>query len=191
MKKTTNNKKIIRYFVSGFKNLENFWWTCFLFFISIGFLLTGFSSYYNKNLFWFINNQNIQFFPQGFIMICFGLIGIILAIFLTLVLLWGIGSGFNEFNKQNFYIRIFRWGFPGTNRCIDLYYSWENVLKIIVELNKGLFFQYIIFLEVKEKNKKKYKIPLINIGNFITFEEIEKQISALSKFLKIPISIKV
>nr|YP_009518976.1 photosystem I assembly protein Ycf4 [Boodleopsis sp. H.0758]AYC64931.1 photosystem I assembly protein Ycf4 [Boodleopsis sp. H.0758] len=191
MKKTTNNKKIIRYFVSGFKNLENFWWTCFLFFISIGFLLTGFSSYYNKNLFWFINNQNIQFFPQGFIMICFGLIGIILAIFLTLVLLWGIGSGFNEFNKQNLYIRIFRWGFPGTNRCIDLYYSWENVLKIIVELNKGLFFQYIIFLEVKEKNKKKYKIPLINIGNFITFEEIEKQISALSKFLKIPISIKV
>lgn len=191
MEKIIDKKKVIRYFVSGFKNLENFWWICFLFFISIGFLLTGFSSYYNKNLFWFINRQNIQFFPQGFIMICFGLIGVILAIFLTLVLSWSLGSGFNEFNKQKSYIRIFRWGFPGTSRRIDLYYSWENALRIIVELNKGLFFQYIIFLEVKEKNKRKNKIPLINLGKFITYEEIEKQISALSKFLKIPISIKV
>nr|YP_009519377.1 photosystem I assembly protein Ycf4 [Pseudocodium devriesii]AYC65386.1 photosystem I assembly protein Ycf4 [Pseudocodium devriesii] len=181
--------EIKRYSISGARRLSNVVWTLLLFVGSSGFLSTGFSCYFRKTLFPFsllntgnfVQYENIQFFPQGLIMIFYGFLGFFLSIYLGLTVLWGLGSGFNEFNKRNAYVRIFRWGFPGKNRRMNLYYSWEEILGIRVEFQQNFNAQYIIFLQIRGKKE----IPLTHIGEPRTFEEIEKQASALAKFLQV------
>nr|YP_009519116.1 photosystem I assembly protein Ycf4 [Callipsygma wilsonis]AYC65013.1 photosystem I assembly protein Ycf4 [Callipsygma wilsonis] len=161
------NNKIQRYPISGAWCLNNFFWTIVLFFGSSGFLVTGFLCYFN------ISN-NIQFFPQGFVMIFYGFLGLFSSFYLSLIVFWGLGSGFNEFNKQDSYIRIFRWGFPGKNRKVNLYYSWEDIL--------GLSVKNGIFLRIRGKKE----VPLTK--DILTFEEMEKQASALAKFLQVSLN---
>nr|UZA61439.1 photosystem I assembly protein Ycf4 [Hyalogonium fusiforme] len=79
-------------------------------------------------------------------------------------------------------MRIFRWGYPGKNRRIDLSYSLKDVEAIKVEL-KGASFQpqRTIFLKLKGKRE----IPLTGIGEPLTLKEIEKQASELANFLQV------
>nr|AYC64122.1 photosystem I assembly protein Ycf4 [Johnson-sea-linkia profunda] len=177
---------IRRYSISGARRLSNLFWTWSIFFGSSGFLITGFSSYFNKPLMPFVQYESVQFFPQGFIMIFYGILGFFLSIYLGLTIFWGLGSGFNEFNKRQSYVRIFRWGFPGKNRRVNLYYDWEDILGIRVEFQQGFTSQYILFLQIRGKKE----IPLTNSGTPLTFEEIEKQASALAKFLQVRLSIQ-
>lgn len=176
--------KIRRYSISGARRLSNFCWAFLLFLGSSGFLLTGFSSYFQQPLFPFLNYENIQFFPQGFIMIFYGFLGFLLSFYLGLTIFWSLGSGFNEFNKRDAYVRIFRWGFPGKYRRMNFYYSWEDILGLRVECQQGLNSQYILFLQIRGQRE----VPLTYIG--LTFEEIEKQASALAKFLQVSLSMK-
>nr|YP_010447261.1 photosystem I assembly factor II [Halimeda opuntia]UTN43181.1 photosystem I assembly factor II [Halimeda opuntia] len=168
------SNEIRRYSICGSRRLSNLLWTIILFFGSIGFLFTGFASY-------FYGTSNIQFFPQGLVMVFYGFLGFFLSIYLGFTLFWGLGSGFNEFNKKNSYVRIFRWGFPGKNRRMNLYYPWEDILGIRVQYQQG---QYILFLQIRGKKE----IPLTNIGEPLSFEQIEKQASALAKFLQVSIT---
>nr|YP_009514414.1 photosystem I assembly protein Ycf4 [Caulerpa lentillifera]AXG75849.1 photosystem I assembly protein Ycf4 [Caulerpa lentillifera]QKS32293.1 photosystem I assembly protein Ycf4 [Caulerpa lentillifera]QUV75653.1 photosystem I assembly protein Ycf4 [Caulerpa lentillifera] len=156
--------KIRRYPISGARSLGNFFWTIIIFSGSIGFLFIGFCSYLN-----YINNkgvlpiaENIQFFPQGLVMIFYGLLGFFLSFYLSLTLFWSLGSGFNEFNKCEGYVRIFRWGFPGEDRRVNFYYSWDDILGIRVQFQQANAFgnQSRIFLQVKGQKE----IPLTNIG---------------------------
>ena len=185
MKKNPKNA-IRRYSISGARHLSNWFWTWTIFLGSSGFLVTGLSSYFQKPFIPFLYYESLQFFPQGFIMIFYGILGFFLSIYLGLTLFWGLGSGFNEFNKRQSYVRIFRWGFPGKNRRVNLYYDWEDILGLRVEFQKGLNSQYILFLQVRGKKE----IPLTNIGTPLTFEEIEKQASSLAKFLQVSLSIQ-
>ena len=177
--------QIRRYSISGARRLSNFWWTFILFFGSSCFLLTGLSCYFQKSLFPFLHYENLQFFPQGLIMIFYGFLGFFLSFYLGLTLFWGLGSGFNEFNKRDSYVRIFRWGFPGKHRRMDLYYSWEDILGLRVELQQGFNSQYVLFLQVRGHRE----VPLTHIGEPLTFEEIEKQASSLAKFLQVSLNI--
>nr|YP_009519532.1 photosystem I assembly protein Ycf4 [Udotea argentea]AYC65576.1 photosystem I assembly protein Ycf4 [Udotea argentea] len=173
-------KLIKRYSISGSRCLSNFLWAILLLFGSSGFLLTGFLCYFNNSTF----GTNIQFFPQGLIMIFYGFLGFFLSLYLGLTIFWGLGSGFNEFNKRDAYIRIFRWGFPGKNRRMDFYYAWEDILGLrIGNLNS----QYVLFLQVRGKKE----IPLTQIEDLQTFEEIEKQASLLAKFLQVSLNIRI
>nr|BBD21543.1 photosystem I assembly protein ycf4 [Rhipidosiphon lewmanomontiae] len=164
--------EIKRYSISGSRRLSNFFWTIVLFFGSSGFLLTGFLCYLNKS-----TTLGIQFFPQGLIMIFYGFLGFFLSFYLGLIIFLGLGSGFNEFNKRDAYVRIFRWGFPGKNRRMDFYYAWKDILGLRVEKNS----QYILFLQVRGKKE----IPLTHVEDLLTFEQIEKQASSLAKFLQV------
>lgn len=178
--------EIRRYSISGARRLSNFWWTLILFFGSCGFLLIGFSCYINQPILPFLHYENIQFFPQGFIMIFYGFLGFFLSIYLGLTFFWGLGSGFNEFNKRDAYVRIFRWGFPGRYRRMNLYYSWEDILGIRVVFQPGQPMAGKLFLQIRGRKE----IPLTHIGEPITLEEIEKQASALAKFLKVSLNIQ-
>ena len=111
------SKLIRRYSICGSRRLSNLLWTIILFFGSIGFLFTGFASLRSSA-------PQFVFYPQGLVMVFYGFLGFFLSIYLGFTLLWGLGSGFNEFNKKNSYVRIFRWGFPGKNRRMNLYYPW-------------------------------------------------------------------
>ena len=214
---------ITRYAIVGGRRLSNYWWSFIIFLGGCGFLLTGISSFFHKNL-WvlpsfaskmqfkhfvqslslafsnlgFSQNNNIlklndlnsdsitqidiPFFPQGLVLAFYGFLGLSFSFHLWFTLYWKIGGGFNEFNKKDQYVRIFRWGRPGKNRRIDLKYTNDLIEAIKVELSP----RPALFLRIKgEKN-----IPLTRIGDFIPLEELEAQAAELTSFMQIPLEME-
>lgn len=140
---------IRRYIVVGSRRFSNYWWASVILLGGFGFLLTGISSYLSFNLLPFINEKNILFFPQGLVMCFYGILGLIFSCYLWLTIFWGVGGGFNEFNKRQGIVRIFRWGFPGKNRRIDLSYDIKDIEAIRVEIKEGLNPRRILYIRVK------------------------------------------
>jgi hypothetical protein len=193
---TFNAASIRRYLIVGERRFSNYLWTCVIFLGSCGFLFTGISSYFQLNLngLWpfntlnsveglasFFSSQNISFFPQGLLMSFYGSLGFLLSIYWLFLIFWNVGGGFNEFNKKDGLIRIFRWGYPGKNRRIDLQYSLKDVEAIKVELKQGFDPQRTIYMRLKGKRE----IPLTGIGQPLTLKDLEKQASELANFLQV------
>lgn len=195
---------IRRYFIVGERRFSNYWWATVICIGSLGFLFTGISSYLNtmisspdvvpnadlsvpfsnsisQNIFPISSSGNIDFFPQGLLMCFYGSLGFLLSLYWWFLIFWNVGGGFNEFNKKENCIRIFRWGYPGKNRKIDLYYTLKDVESIRVEIQQGLDSQRTIFLKFKGNRE----IPITGIGQPLTLQEIEKQASELANFLQV------
>nr|YP_009632300.1 hypothetical chloroplast RF4 [Parallela transversalis]AYQ22889.1 hypothetical chloroplast RF4 [Parallela transversalis] len=177
----TKENLIRRYFILGERRLTNYWWSGIILIGSLGFLLTGLSSYFGFNLVGFIQGRDISFFPQGLLMWFYGSLGFLLSIYWWFLIFWNVGSGFNEFNRKEGFIRIFRWGYPGKNRRIDLYYNLADVEAIRVEFKQGLDSQRTIYIRLKGKKE----IPISGIDQPLTLKEIERQASELANFLKV------
>jgi hypothetical protein len=192
---------IRRYFIVGERRLSNYWWATVICIGSFGFFFTGISSYFRTLLpsggetnfdsqlfFNFLNivgpqngTNDINFFPQGLLMCFYGSLGFLLSIYWWFLIFWNVGGGFNEFNKKENFIRIFRWGYPGKNRKIDLYYTLKDVESIRVEIQQGFDSQRTIYLKLKGNRE----IPITGIGQPLTLKEIEKQASELANFLQV------
>jgi hypothetical protein len=189
---------IRRYMIIGERRISNYCWAFIISLGSIGFLLTGISSYFStflkenielvgSSLLGSLDEQNLEittriaFFPQGLVMSFYGSLGILLSLYWWFLIFWNVGSGFNEFNKKEGFIRVFRWGYPGKNRKIDLSYSLKDVEAIKVELKQGLDPQRTIYLRLKGNRE----IPITGIGQPLTLKDIEKQASELANFLQV------
>jgi hypothetical protein len=203
----TNDNLIRRYLIIGERRFSNYWWATVVLLGALGFLGTGLISYIQSNFSAMnpadvnfilrkilesnVNANNnelstttqIAFFPQGLLMCFYGSLGLLLSLYWWFLIFWNVGGGFNEFNKKEGLIRIFRWGYPGQNRKIDLYYTLKDVESIRVELKQGGFTdsQRTIYLKLKGKKE----IPLTGIGEPLTIQEIEKQASELANFLQV------
>ncbi len=169
---------IRRYNIKGSRRFSNYWWTCSIFSGALGFLITGISSFFQFDIFPILNSTQIQFFPQGLVMCFYGLFGLVFSLFLGFTLFWNVGSGFNEFNKKDKIIRIFRWGFPGKNRRIDLFYFIKDVDAIKVEFKQGFNPKRTIALCIQNKSP----VPIIETVNL---QNLEKQAAELAQFLQV------
>lgn len=169
--------------IVGSRRLSNYIWGVITGFGGISFFLTGLSSFFEKNLLPFIHAESILFFPQGLVMCFYGTLGLIFSLYTYFTIIWSIGEGFNEFNKKTGKIRIFRWGFPGKNRKIDLTYDFEEVQSIQISVKDGVNPKRVIYLCLKGQRE----IPLTRIGNPLTIEEIETEGAELAKFLQVPL----
>ena len=113
--------------VLGSRRFSNYWWATVVSIGATGFLLAGISSYTKINLIPFANPTELLFIPQGIAIGFYGVAGLLLASYLWLVVVLDIGGGYNEFNKETGQVRIFRWGFPGKNRRIELNFPIQDV----------------------------------------------------------------
>ena len=113
----------------------------------------------------------------------YGTAALLLCLYLVLIIIWNVGSGFNEFNKQTNEARIFRYGFPGKNREIDLRYPLKDVLAVRAEIKEGLNPKRALFLKVKGKGD----IPLTRVGQPISLADLENQGAELARFLQVPL----
>lgn len=175
-----NTNLVRRYVVVGSRRISNYIWAIICAIGGFDFLMTGLSSYFNINILPIIHAENILFFPQGLVMCFYGLLGIIFSFYLSLTILWSVGGGFNVFDKKTGTIRIFRWGYPGKNRRIDLTYSIDEVTAIKLDLKDGLNPKRTIFLCIKGQRQ----IPLTRVGQPMTLEEIEILAAELAQFLQ-------
>nr|YP_011007006.1 Photosystem I assembly protein Ycf4 [Phaeostrophion irregulare]WAM64293.1 Photosystem I assembly protein Ycf4 [Phaeostrophion irregulare] len=176
-----NTKLIKRDIIIGSRRFSNYFWVLVLFFGGLSFFLTGLSSYFQTNFLPFISSLELSFLPQGLVMTFYGIAALSLSLYIGLTILWDVGSGYNEFDKQAELIRIVRRGFPGKNRQILLVYSFENIKSIKLNIQDGINPKRIIYLCTKDQRE----IPLTPVEQPRSLDMLENEASELARFLNI------
>jgi len=174
---------ILKENIVGARNLNNYFIMFVLFFAGLGFFLAGLSSYLNINLLKVTDTTNIIFIPQGIVMLFYGTGALGIATYILLTIIWNIGSGYNEFSKDENIIRIVRLGFPGKNRTVFLSYDFKNLKNLKFLIKQGLNPRSNIFLVLKDKRE----IPLFPAQFLLNPNDIEKKAITLSNFLNVPL----
>ena len=182
-KTTSQETQILRQEILGSRRLSNYWWATVVSLGATGFLLAGVSSYLGINLIPFADPTHIIFLPQGLAMSFYGTAGVLLGAYLWLAILWDLGGGYNEFNRKTEKATIFRWGFPGKNRKVELVYPIEDIQAIRVVLQEGINPKRSLYRRVKGKRD----IPLTRGGQPLPLSELENQGAELARFLKVPL----
>jgi len=127
---------------------------------------------------------SIQFLPQGIAICFYGSTRIILGVYLSLRRFWKTGSGFNEYDSSEKQIRIFRWGFPGKERCFKFFCSFSEIESLRLETQSSII-RSNLYLVLK----KQRKILLTQLGSmeFRSLQEVEYFSSNLARFLNVPL----
>ena len=178
-----NNNISIRENIVGARNFNTFLSMITLFLAGLGFFLAGLSSYLGINLVRLTDTSTITFIPQGIALLFYGTGALGISIYLLLTIIWNIGSGYNEFLKEENIIRIVRLGFPGKNRTIFLSYDFKNIKSLKFVIKQGLNPRCTIFLMLKDKRE----IPLFPAQFLMNPNETEKKAIELSNFLNVPL----
>ena len=165
--------------IIGSRRFSNYFWTIFLLLGGLGFLLTGISSYFNKNFLPFSNPSELIFIPQGLVMMFYGTLSLSLSIYIGFTIILDIGSGYNEYNKLENLVKIIRKGFPGKNRHVLLTYPFSNIRAIGIKITEGLNPTRSIYLCLKDERN----IPLTPVQQPISVTELEEKAADLAKFL--------
>jgi hypothetical protein len=179
----TKDNTIFRQEVLGSRRLSNYWLAIASSMGGIGFLLAGLSSYLKVNLLLVSDPRGLQFVPQGVALLFYGVAGSLVSLYVWLTILWDIGGGYNEFNKETGKFKIFRWAYPGKNRRIELELPLEDIQAVKAEIREGLNPKRAIYLRVKQRRD----IPLTRVGQPIGLSELENQGADLARFLEVPL----
>jgi hypothetical protein len=179
----TNQSNVLRQNVLGSRRFSNYFWAAIVTMGGVGFLLSGLSSYFKTNLLLVSDVSNIQFFPQGVALTFYGVAGSLLAIYLWLAIFWDIGGGYNEFDKTTGQVTIFRSGFPGKDRRVEIKIPIEDVQAVRAEIREGVNPKRVLYL----KAKKLRDLPLTRAGEPIALSTLENQGAELAKFLQVPL----
>jgi hypothetical protein len=135
------------------------------------------------NLLFVTDATQLIFVPQGLVMGLYGTAGILLSLYLWLVILWDVGGGYNDFNRETGKVKIFRWGFPGKDREIEVACSIRDVQSVRLELKEGLSPKRALYLRAKGRRD----IPLTRVGQPISIQDLEIQGAELARFLSVPL----
>lgn len=179
----TSNDQILRQQVLGSRRLSNYWWTSVVTIGATGFLLASISSYLQVNLLIVSDPTQLIFVPQGLVMGLYGVAGLLVASYLWLTILWDLGGGYNEFNRETGQMKIFRWGFPGKNRQIVIDGKIQDIQSVRVELKEGLNPKRSLYLRTKGRRD----IPLTRVGQPLSLQDLEIQGAELARFLGVPL----
>jgi cellulose synthase/poly-beta-1,6-N-acetylglucosamine synthase-like glycosyltransferase len=179
------NHRSLQYFqkIQGSRKISNYILFIFLLFGGLCFLLIGLSTYLTINLLPFIDSRELIFIPQGIVMLFYGVLSILLAVFTFFTILWDLGSGYNTYNTSSNLITLFRKSFPGKNRYILLTYSISNIKSVGIKIIEGLNPSRIIYLGLKDNRQ----IPMTSIQKLQSIREIENQATELAKYLNVNI----
>jgi Ycf4 len=179
----SNKKTVLRYAVLGSRRLSNFFWATVVSIGGIGFFLAGLSSYLKVNLLPFKNALEIVFVPQGLALGFYGVAAILLATYLWLVIALDVGGGYNEFNRDSNRIQVFRWGFIGKNRNVEVSCRLNDAQAVRVVIREGLNPKRAIYLRIKGRGE----IPLSRVGQPLPLAVIENEAAEIASFLGVPL----
>nr|YP_009547568.1 photosystem I assembly protein Ycf4 [Vaginularia trichoidea]AYW16085.1 photosystem I assembly protein Ycf4 [Vaginularia trichoidea] len=169
--------------IRGSRTFANSCWACVLVCGATGFLLVGLSSCFGEDLIPKLSSKQIAFIPQGLVMCFYGIAGLFLGLYLGCTIFWNVGSGYNFFDKREGFSSIFRWGFPGKNRRIQIRLVLRDIEAIVLRNQEGFFPNRILYLKMRGQRS----IPLIRVGESSTPESIEEKAAELARFLRISI----
>lgn len=176
-------QQTLRQDILGSRRLSNLLWAVIITIGGVGFLLAGLSSYLKTNLLIVSDPSQLQFVPQGVALTFYGVAGSLLATYLWLLLVWNVGGGYNEFNKDTGKVTISRQGYPGKNRQVEVEIPLTEVQSVRAEIREGLSPKRTLYL----RSKQRRDIPLTRVGEPIALSALENQGAELARFLEVPL----
>jgi hypothetical protein len=168
-------------YIEGSRRVSNIFWALAVSLGGLGFFLNGLSSFFKINLLIFSDVVGISFIPQGIILLFYGTVGLWLSIFLWLTIWWDIGFGYNEFNKENQTVLLYRKGFPGKNRELRLKFNFEEIRSVKMLIQEGLNPKRQLFLCLNDSRE----IPLTGVDRPVALNKIEADALSIAKYLNI------
>jgi len=174
------NSTIKSYF-DGSRRLSNIFWALTVSLGGTGFFLAGLSSFLNINLLFFSDSSEIAFIPQGIVLVFYGTVGLILGIFLSLTIWWNVGSGYNEYNRNNQKVTLYRKGFPGKNRELTFTFPFEEIKSIKMRIKEGINPKRQLIMCLLDSRE----IPLTGIEQPVALNEIENEAITIAKYLNV------
>lgn len=173
---------IIKSYFNGSRRPNNIFWSLTVSLGGFGFFLAGLSSFLNNQLLFFISGSNeIAFVPQGIVLLFYGTVGSILGIFLILTVLWNVGSGYNEYNRDKQEVKIYRKGYPGKNRELIFVFPFNQIKSVKLRIKEGLNPKRQLILCLTDNRE----IPLTGIEQPISLNNIENEAIRISKYLNV------
>lgn len=179
----SSSDQVLRQEIVGSRRWSNYLWASVVTLGATGFLLSGLSSYFGINLLLVSDATQLRFVPQGLVMGLYGTAGLLLATYLWLTVVWDLGWGYNEFNRQTKKITIYRQGYPGKNRRVELVYPIDDAIAVRVQIKEGLNPKRALYLRVKGRGD----LPLTRVGQPMPLAELEAQGADLARFLGVPL----
>lgn len=180
--KAAQEKTVLHYDVVGARRFSNYWWATVILVGGAGFFLAGLSSYLNVNLLPVGEPIDLIFIPQGIAMGFYGLAGLLLSIYLWLTIFWNIGGGYNEFDRSTGQVKVFRQGYPGKNRKVEVTCRLGDVQSVRVQIREGLNPQRALYLRIKGRGD----VPLTRVGQPLPLTQVENQAAEIARFLGVP-----
>jgi hypothetical protein len=179
---TKSQSNVLRYDIVGSRRFSNY---CFAVIVAIGasgFLLAGISSFLKINLLPFSDPLSLEFVPQGLALSFYGVAGTLLELYLLYVMAINYGSGYNEFDRDNGKVTIFRRGL-NSSKNFEFTYKISDVQAVRVEIRNGLSPKRALYLRVKGKGD----LPLSEVGQPISLTVLEDRAAEIAKFLVVPL----
>jgi hypothetical protein len=176
--------KALGFYFTGSRRFSNVFWAMTASLGGLGFLLAGLSTFFGRNLLFFSDSSNIPFVPQGLVLVFYGVVGLILGVFLCLTVRWDVGLGCNEFIKETQIVRISRKGFP--NRDISLRIGFDKIRALRLIIRAGINPRKQLFLCLKDERE----IPLNGIDQLMSFSEMETIALTIAKFVDVIVEVR-
>nr|AVM84360.1 photosystem I assembly protein ycf4 [Adenocalymma subincanum] len=170
---------------SGARKLSNIFWALTVSLGSLGFLLAATSSYLDRNLIPFVPSQQIPFYPQGIVLLFYGIGSLFISFYLWCTISWNVGSGYDRFDRKEGLARIFRWGFPGKNRRIVLEFCLKDIQSVRIRVKEGPYGHRIRYMDIRGRGV----LLVTRIDENLTPREVEEEAVELAFFLRVPIEI--
>ena len=163
--------------IKGSRKISNYIVGAMLTIGGSGFLLASLSSYKGFNLLPFGNAAELLFVPQGLIMGIYGIVALLLDLYLWSLVIVDFGSGRNTFDKNLNKITISR---KGLFKNIDASFDISDVKAVKVDISEGLNPRRRLSLVLKGNKKN---LPLSGAGELKPILELEEEGALLAKFL--------
>ncbi len=178
----STQQSVLRYGVVGARRFSNYFWAVVVAIGGLGFFLAGLSSYLHQNLLPIGNPLELVFIPQGIAIGFYGVAAILLSTYLWLTIFWDVGGGYNEFNKETGQVKVFRYGFPGKNRTIEISCRMNDVQALRIIIREGFNPKRALYLRIKGRGE----IPLTRVGQPLPLADLENQGAEIASFLGVP-----
>jgi hypothetical protein len=180
---TSSSPKVLRQPIPGFRRFSNYLFATVITIGGVGFFLASLSSFFQVNLLLFTDATQLYFRPQGLVMGFYGTAALALASFLWGSIWLDVGGGYNEFNQETSKITIFRWGFPGKNRQVELVYDFDQIQAIRIDVKDGVNPKRVLYLKIRGKGE----IPLTRAGQPIALATLENQGAEFARIVGVPL----
>nr|AVM83557.1 photosystem I assembly protein ycf4 [Adenocalymma dusenii] len=170
---------------SGARKLSNVFWAFTVSLGSLGFLVAGTSSFLDRNLISFVPSEQIPFFPQGIVMLFYGIGSLFISFYLWWTIFCNVGSGYDRFDRKEGRVRIFRWGFPGKNRRLVVEFYLKNIKSVRIGVKEGPYGHRVRYIDIRGRGV----LLVTSIDENLTPREVEEEAVELAFFLRVPIQI--